>query len=225
MEKLVFRLNSNLYLRDPQTSELGQRIIGTSIILIDSLGFENFTFRKLAEEINSTEASVYRYFENKHRLLLYLIDWYWNWLEYQIDLSVMNVKDRTERLKMALRVVAEEKHFDPRFSVIDEKALHRIVVSELDKSFLTKQVDADNRVGLFLQFKSLCKKIASMMLDINPEFRFANSLASTVLLSSNQQLFFAQHLPSLSSLNEGSESKHDDLLAFLENLVFTSIKK
>jgi len=225
MEKLVFRLNSNLYIRDPQASELGHKIIETSISLINALGFENFTFKKLAEEIGSTEASVYRYFENKHRLLLYLIDWYWNWLEYQIDLNVMNVKDQAERLRIAIRVVTEEKKIDPHFSIIDEKALHSIVVAELDKAFLTKQVDADNKVGLFLQFKSLCKKIAAMILKINPEFPFAHSLASTILLAANQQLFFTQHLPTLSNLKEGSATKYEDLLSFLETIVFKSIKK
>ena len=37
---------------------------------------EEFTFRKLAQKINTTEASVYRYFENKHRLLIYILAWY-----------------------------------------------------------------------------------------------------------------------------------------------------
>ncbi|MDZ7650788.1 MAG: TetR/AcrR family transcriptional regulator [Cytophagales bacterium] len=86
MPTLSFKLNSHLYLRDPQHTLLGQKIIQQSVEMIDRLGFEQFTFKKLAEEINSTEASVYRYFENKHRLLLYLIGWYWNWIEYCIDL-------------------------------------------------------------------------------------------------------------------------------------------
>ena len=53
--------------------------------MIDQLGFEQFTFKKLARAIGSTEASVYRYFDNKHRLLTYLIAWYWKWMEYQIN--------------------------------------------------------------------------------------------------------------------------------------------
>jgi AcrR family transcriptional regulator len=83
MATLYFKLNPHLYLRDPQQTELGQKIINASVVLIDTLGFEQFTFKKLAEEIDSTEASIYRYFENKHRLLLYLVGWYWTWLEYQ----------------------------------------------------------------------------------------------------------------------------------------------
>lgn len=224
MQKLVFRLNDHLFLRDPQTTELGQKIVGTSISLIRTLGFENFTFKKLADEIGSTEASVYRYFENKHRLLLYLIDWYWNWLEYRIDLHVMNVTDKTERLRIALRVVSEEKKFDPNFSLIDERALHEIVVDELDKTFLTKQVDIDNKAGLFIQFKSLCKKIAGMILDINPDYSYAHSLASTVLLTAKQQLFFSRHLPSLSNIKQGPD-QYKEIYSFIEGIVFQSIRK
>jgi hypothetical protein len=56
--------------------------------------------------------------------------------------------------------LCEEKKYDPAFDFIDEVALHRIVVAELDKTYLTKQVDSDNKEGLFGGFKSLCKKIA-----------------------------------------------------------------
>ncbi|MEM8909339.1 MAG: TetR family transcriptional regulator, partial [Bacteroidota bacterium] len=61
-------LNERLYLRDPQETALGQKIIKHSILLIDEIGFEAFNFKKLAQQMDSTEASVYRYFENKHHL-------------------------------------------------------------------------------------------------------------------------------------------------------------
>ena len=59
-----FKLNDKLFLRNPEESELGRKIIQNSIILIHQIGFEDFTFKKLAIEIGTTEASVYRYFEN-----------------------------------------------------------------------------------------------------------------------------------------------------------------
>lgn len=70
-------VSSEIYLRDPYSSDLGQNIISNSIDLINELGFEKFTFKKLGEQIGSPESSVYRYFENKHTLLNYLISWYW----------------------------------------------------------------------------------------------------------------------------------------------------
>ena len=47
MIAIQIQLNSNLYLRDPQETKLGKKIIEFSIILIEDLGFEKFTFKKL----------------------------------------------------------------------------------------------------------------------------------------------------------------------------------
>ncbi|NOT74887.1 MAG: TetR/AcrR family transcriptional regulator [Cyclobacteriaceae bacterium] len=221
---LSFKLNEHLYLRDPQHTELGQNIIRKSVDLIDQLGFEHFTFKKLAQEIESTEASVYRYFENKHRLLQYLISWYWNWLEYKVDLATNSLTNPSDKLKAFLKIVAEEKKFDPTFEFVDEEALDRIVMEEFDKTFLTKWVDTDNKEGLFLSFKSLCKKIAAIIKEINPQYPYPNGLISTALLAAKKQHFFAEHLPSLTNL-KNDKKFHQNLYLFLESLVFNTIKK
>ncbi|MBX2895089.1 MAG: TetR/AcrR family transcriptional regulator [Cyclobacteriaceae bacterium] len=222
MATLYFRLNPHLYLRDPQQTELGQKIISASVRLIDTLGFEQFTFKKLAEEIDSTEASVYRYFENKHRLLQYLVGWYWTWLEYRIDLSTSNLPTPHEKLKACIKVVASEKKFDDTFEFMDEVALHRIVVSELDKTYLTKQVDSDNKDGLFGGFKLLCKKISAWVSEINPTYAYPHTLVSTILLTAKHQIFFAEHLPSLTDLDK-TTSRHHQLEKFLETLLLKTI--
>lgn len=223
MAILSFQLNNHLFVRDPQHTQLGQKIISQSVEMIDRLGFEHFTFKKLAEEIESTEASIYRYFENKHRLLLYLVAWYWSWIEYRIDLASSLSQPAEERLKTALRVIVEEKQFDPSFAFVDEVALHRIVVSELDKTYLTKSVDKDNQEGLFGGFKSLCKKIGTMVSEINKDFPYPNSLISTVLLAAKQQLFFSAHLPSLTNIKNGQRA-NEEIYLFLERLVFNTIQ-
>ena len=86
-------LSSKLYVRDPQETTLGKKIIKESIVLIDQIGFEAFTFKKLAKKMESTEASMYRYFENKHMLLLYLVSWYWEWVGFLIDVNIKNIVD------------------------------------------------------------------------------------------------------------------------------------
>ncbi|GAA3931251.1 TetR/AcrR family transcriptional regulator [Hymenobacter algoricola] len=86
-------LNEKLYLRDPQGTDLGRRLVAESVLLIDEIGFEQFTFKKLAQRMESTEASLYRYFENKHKLLVYLVSWHWAWLRYQIRFHTHNVPD------------------------------------------------------------------------------------------------------------------------------------
>lgn len=224
MTILSFKLSDNLYLRDPQATELGKNIIAHSIKMLDKLGFEEFTFKKLATQIGSTEASVYRYFENKHKLLIYLIDWYWTWLEYKIDFHINNIKDPSEQLKICLAKLCEEKAFDPNVAYVDERALERIVSSEFEKTFLTKQVDADNKEGLFLPYKSLCKKIAGIIKQVSPNYEFPHSLASTVLLAMKHQLYYAQHLPTLSDIKYDPKKQYNRLYVLLENIVFKSIQ-
>lgn len=224
MTILTFHLNSNLFLRDPQSSELGQKIIQGSIRLIEKAGFDDFTFKKLGTEIASTEASIYRYFENKHRLLLYLIDWYWTWLEYRIDYQNQNIKSPEQRLRNALVLLVEEKRIDPSIPYVDEQRLQRIVISEFEKTYLTRQVDTDNKEGLFLPYKSLCKKVASIVREINPRYPHPHSLVSTVMLSATHQLYYAQHLPSLTDFKAESKQKHEKLVDFLESIILKTLQ-
>jgi AcrR family transcriptional regulator len=223
MPNLAFKLNEHLFVRDPQHTRLGQKIIHASVEMIDKLGFEQFTFKKLAEQIDSTEASIYRYFENKHRLLVYLIAWYWNWVEYRMEIYTSAVQNPKEKLKACLRVLTEEKKNDPTFEFVNEEALHRIVIAEIDKTYLTKGVDDLNKEGLFGGFKAVCKKIAALIQEISPSYQFASALVSTILVTSNQQLFFIDHLPSLTSI-KATEDRYNRMYIFLEEVVFRSIQ-
>lgn len=223
MATLAFKLNEHLYLRDPQHTQLGQKIIQKSVEMIDHLGFEQFTFKKLAEAINSTEASIYRYFENKHKLLVYLISWYWHWIEYRIDIATGSMQNPSEKLRACLRLLAQEKKYDEAFEFVNEEALHRIVVAELDKTYQTKGVDDYNKEGLFGGFKSVNRKIASVILEINPSYEHVSSLVSTILVTGHQQLFFSEHLPSLTTIGTGQE-RYTKLYKFMENVVFNAIQ-
>jgi AcrR family transcriptional regulator len=219
---IKLNLNHKSYLRDPEQTDLGRRIITESITLIDSLGFEQFTFRKLATLISSTEASIYRYFENKHKLLVYLISWYWAWLEYQIDYKTNNIADPEERLRIIIKVISDSQLIDPAFAHIDESALHRIVVAESTKVYLTKEVDNDNKDGLFKEYKSLVRIISNVVLEINPDYPYSHALISTVLEAAHQQSYFARHLPSLTEVKANNNMA--DTAAFLEQIVFAAIR-
>jgi AcrR family transcriptional regulator len=223
MATILFKLTPNLYLRDPQATELGQKIIETSITLIDKTGFDDFTFKKLAAAIHSTEASIYRYFESKHRLLLYLIDWYWTWLDYKMDFGNQNITSPTQRLRNCLVLLILEKKTDMDVPFVDEQKLQRIVNAEFEKTYLRRQVDEDNKEGLFLPYKALCKKIGAIVKEINPSYRYPHSLISTVLLSASHQLYYAEHLPSLTDIKVESRKRHEILIEFLESLVLGAI--
>ena len=93
------QINPKIFVKDPETSELGRNILENSIILIDEIGFEAFTFKKLGEKIQSNESSIYRYFDNKHKLLVYLTSWYWSWMEYRMAFATTNVLNPIEKLE------------------------------------------------------------------------------------------------------------------------------
>src|SRR5689334_3211820 len=112
---IQINVNKKLYLRDPDASVLGRKILGTGIKLIDELGFQDFTLKKLATGIESTEASMYRYFESKHQLLGYLIAWYWGWLEHRLARAIENVDDGARRLKKAIEALSSSVQCDPAF--------------------------------------------------------------------------------------------------------------
>lgn len=223
MTTLRLHMNENLFLKDPQETDLGRKIVREGIIMIDQLGIEQFTFKKLAQKIDSTEASIYRYFENKHRFLVYIIAWYWNWLEYRIDYGIQNIEDPKRKLEIAIRIVAEKKTKDFLFPEVDEEALYRIVISESDKTYLTKQVDEENSEGLFRGIKSLCKKIASFAREVNQDYGYHHALISTMLQAAHQQVYFAEHLPSLTELSSPDNEAFEKNIDFLTQLVTSSL--
>jgi hypothetical protein len=55
---LTFKVNEHIYLRNPESSDLGKKILKHSIDLIYEIGFEQFTFKKLAAVAETTEASI-----------------------------------------------------------------------------------------------------------------------------------------------------------------------
>ncbi|QQS30977.1 MAG: TetR/AcrR family transcriptional regulator [Sphingobacteriales bacterium] len=213
---LDIQLNPNLYLRNPSETKLGNKIISFSIELIEKMGFEEFTFRKLALAINSTEASVYRYFENKHKLLVYLISWYWEWVRFKIILRTEELISPTDKLKAALKILAEASIEDPETEYINETLLHHIVISEGPKAYHTKQVDKENKEGLFLCYKALCQKLYEIILEVNPSFIYPRSLASNLIEIATSHIYYAQHLPRLTDIRvkENDYSQVEQLLSF-----------
>ncbi|MCR9171642.1 MAG: TetR/AcrR family transcriptional regulator, partial [bacterium] len=138
--KISFRINENVYLKDPLSSDLGKKLIRASIDLIEEIGFDDFTFKKLALEISSTEASIYRYFENKHNLLAYLVMWYWRWVEYRLIMATLNIEDPKKRLDNCIQVLTDHVSEDHKVSQVNEVKLQSIVIEESSKVYLNKKV-------------------------------------------------------------------------------------
>jgi AcrR family transcriptional regulator len=219
--RIALQLDEKLFVKDPTSSELGESIVEHAILMLDELGYEAFTFRKLAERIGTTEASVYRYFKSKHRLLLYLTAWYWSWMEYRLQMATANITSAEERLRRALQEVTQRIAQDESTPRIDEEALYRVVVAESSKAYLHADVDAENREGMFRSYKRLCRTVADLILEVNPAYPWSVALVSTVIESSHMQKFFAEHLPSLTEVTRGDAD--ESTTTFLTDLVFRAI--
>jgi AcrR family transcriptional regulator len=221
--QLQIKMNKKLFLRDPEQTELGKKIIQHSIEVINKYGFEAFTFKKLAEDINSTEAGIYRYFENKHKLLMYITSWYWSWLEYRIMIHTLNVNDPVIKLKKAIHLLAATVEDDINTSHINESVLHHIIIAEGSKAYLTKHVSEDNKDQFFKPYKDLCAKIGEIILECNEAYKYPKSLSSTIIEMAHFQNYFMKNLPSLTDF--GNDKEESKIVLFLEDLVFSSIKK
>lgn len=221
--QLQIKMNEALYLRNPESSELGKNILKHSIELIYETGFEAFTFKKLAAKIGTTEAGIYRYFENKHKLLVYLTAWYWGWLEFQISFHTNNIADPTVKLKRIINLLATAVEDDEETSHINESLLHQIIISEGSKAYLTKQVGEDNQQQFFKPYKDLCAVIGNIISECNPTYKYPKSLASTIIEMAHFQNFFMNHLPSLTDF--GDTKEENEIISFLNDLVFSSLER
>lgn len=216
-------MNEALFLRNPESSELGKNILKHSVQLIYKGGFEAFTFKKLAEVIGTTEAGIYRYFENKHKLLVYLTAWYWGWLEFQINYQTNNIEDPIVKLKKVINLLATAVKDDEQTGYLNESLLHQIIIAEGSKAYLTKQVGEDNKQQFFKPYKDLCAVIGVIISECNPAYKYPKSLASTIIEMAHFQNFFMNHLPSLTDF--GNTKEEAEIIAFLNNLVFSSLEK
>jgi AcrR family transcriptional regulator len=218
LKKIRVEVNSKLFLKDPFSSELGVLIVQEGSHLIQELGMEHFTFKKLGGKIGSTEAAIYRYFENKHKLLLYLSAWYWAWLEHNLVFVTANQADPVERLSVAIRLLVEGPVYKQN-DFLDPEILRSIVINESIKGFLTKEVDLEHESGIFSQVYKFGDRISSIITELNPDYLYPKTLVSTILESSLLQTFNSQHLPGM--LDSGPDSK--DRYQFFYQLVTKAI--
>ena len=218
LANIKIQVNPKTYVKDPETSDLGKKIIQNSILLIDEIGFEEFTFKKLGEKIGSNESSIYRYFENKHKLLVYLSSWYWAWIEYRLVFSTNNINDKFEKLKKAILIVTESIEDDSKTEHINEAVLNKIIIEEFTKTFHSKQVDEENKEGFFLIYKQVNYRIEKMILDINPDYPFAKSLVSSIIEGSLHQHFLKNHLKTITNCTD-NVNPSEFYIHLIENLL------
>ncbi len=219
--QLQIKMNAKLYLRDPETSELGKGIIRHGIEMIYELGFEEFTFKKLAVKVGTTEASIYRYFENKHRLLTYITTWFWTWLEYQLVFHTNNISDSKQKIDAVIKLLTFQEKDEFALEHINKSVLQKIVIAEGDKSYLTKHVTEDNKSMLFKPYKDLCHRIAEIFLEYKPGYPYPHSLASTLIETAHRQIYFRDHLPRLTDFGNGKDT--NSVVTYLSHMIYSML--
>jgi archaellum biogenesis protein FlaJ (TadC family) len=92
------------------------------------------------------------------------------------------------------------------------------VIAESSKVYLVKDIKEINKEEVFKPYKDLCAKIASIIKEYNPKYKYGHSLSTTIIEASHQQQYFAKHLPRLTDIKNKNEREYTAL--FLEELLF-----
>lgn len=215
IDSIILKQPEGTYLKDPQGSDLGIKIIKESIELMEEIGIEDFTFKKLSVRIESTEASVYRYFESKHQLLLYLYSWYWGWKMVEIDRATHFITTDFDKLITAMNLLIQQENKAAfAFSFSYEK-LRNLIEKEGIKSFLTKKVDDENQIGAFDNYKKLVALLSSWVVATKNDFQYPNMLITTIIEGAHLQHFFGNHLQRLTNHSD----TNDNVAEFYKELV------
>lgn len=203
------------YKKQPESSELGKRIVSEGLVFMQEIGFEAFTFKKLAERLQTTEASVYRYFENKHHLLLFYMSMYWLWLEYHLTFGLHNLPASKSKLNKAIEMITRPDQLHWPLQDLSFSHLLNLVVTEWGKIYFTSQIDKEDEAGLFTDYKRFCKRLSTLVAESHPDYPYPNTLISTAMNMLFVQRFYAHHLPSLTDLAQDDDRMTD----FIKNLV------
>ncbi|GAL75056.1 hypothetical protein JCM19275_1095 [Nonlabens ulvanivorans] len=94
-----------------------------------------------------------------------------------------------DRLSRAVEIITQPIEQDSKFEHIDEVVLNKIVIAEYSKSYLTKEVDEENKSGYFTIYKRLVERVKDMILMVNSDYPYPSSLSSTILEGALHQHF------------------------------------
>lgn len=207
-----------LVLRDPLSTPLGRDLLAQGLALMDELGLEAFTFRKLAARMGTTEVTVYKYFPNKHRLLQYYFQLYWLWLRRLCGREIERARDPREALRRCVESICGVWPRSLPPLPLEPHRLRRLVIDEGMKSYLHKRVDADNARRLFAPYKALSAFLADRLVACRPTVPMPRSFATTVIEMAHSLPFAMEHLPSLTEL-----SRRKDLASLARHLLHRSL--
>lgn len=216
---ISININESIYIRDPLQTSLGKKIIEHAIILIDEIGFEELNFKKLAKSMVSTEASIYRYFENKYKLLSYLVSWYWDFMHFMVLMDIRNVNDPRQKLNQAIHTLVNSLDTTVIPSYIDQQKLHAVVVENATKVYHTKNVDLLNKEGYYINYKKIIKTLSEMILEVDADFQYPIALATNLIEQSLNNEYYIDHLPSLTDKKKGKTNSREQTIKMIDYML------
>lgn len=151
---------------------------------------------------------------------MYLCSWYWGWMEYKLVLSTNNISDPEEKLEKAIIVLTEKITDNPKTVHINESILNKIIISEFNKALYTKEVDEDNKEGYFSIYIQIINRLVALIKDVNTDYPFAKSLASTIIGGSLHQHFLNNHIKDITDCCDSIS-----VTTFYLDLVNSTLKK
>ena len=89
---------------------------------------------------------------------------------------------------------------------------------ENSKSFLTKEVDQENKDGYFIVYKRIVTRLNDMILELNPNYDYSLSLASTITEGALHQHFLQDHFKTLTNCDDSKTPT-----SFFTNLILDTI--
>jgi len=78
----------------------------------------------------------------------------------------------------------------------------------------TNEVDEENKEGFFLVYKRVVNRLIEIIQEVNPNYKYAKSLASSVVEGALHQQYIKKHFKTITNFNET-----DDVTLFYIELV------
>ena len=154
-------------------------------------------------------------------------DRYWNWVSFLIGYNTKNIDDPNRKLDLIIDNIVDATKENPSVDFVNEKVLHRIMITESSKAYHTKSVDEENKEGFYLGYTSLIQKIADVILEIDEKFPYPHSFASNLFEMANNEIYFAEHLPRLSDIKVKNQNYDQvaKLLKFYKDGLVTKARR
>jgi len=128
-------------------------------------------------------------------LLVYSCSWYYDYLNYLIEIDTRNVSNPEEKLRIAIRTIINGSSAQSPSDFIDQSKLHIVIVEHFFKAMFNKTTSVAAKENLFAHYRNLNFNLTSIVKEFNPEFKYLYAMASTIIKMSILLLCRSNMLP------------------------------